>query len=242
MPVIVQQPNIAVREQPRRRIWPFVAAALLIAAALLGDRYVDPLARGRSNSGWLWLIAHDVSKFGDWPYLLLAGLAVAMCGRFLRRPMLARLGVALALSSCLAGLAATAIRSVTGRTRPSATVAQGWYGIRHDSQWLVGKYDYNSFPSGHTGAAAGFAVALFLGTRRGKLPAVLLVLLMGWSRVYLGAHHLSDVVAAAVVGTAVGVVTCHKLVPKIVGQGSGEGVASANQTEPTRRKMDTASR
>lgn len=209
----------AARPSASRRAWLWLLAALLlVAAAFVADHYVDPLARTHSNSSFLWLVAHDISKFGDWPYLLAAGLAVWAAGKFSRRATLAKLGLALALSSCLAGFTATAIRSVTGRTRPSATEAQGWYGIRHNSQWLVGKYDYNSFPSGHTGAMAGFAVPLFLGTRRGKIPAVLLILAMGWSRVFLGAHHVSDVVTAAVIGIAVGVLTWRRILPKLTGR------------------------
>jgi len=207
----------AVQPAPGRLLRWWFLAVVLLALAFLADRFVDALPRAHSSSNFLWIVAHNISKFGDWPFLLLAGVAVWAGGRFSRRSALAKLGLALALSSCLAGLAATTIRSVTGRTRPSATVAQGWYGIRHDSQWLVGKYDYNSFPSGHTGAMAGFVVPLFLGTRRGKIPAILLLLAMGWSRVFLGAHHMSDVVAAALIGVAIGVLTWRRIVPKLTG-------------------------
>ncbi len=60
-----------------------------------------------------------------------------------------------------------------------------------------------SFPSGHVTAAAAGMVSLCLS--RGKkwvLPAVLWVLLMAFSRNYLMAHYPSDVLVAAVIGTA----------------------------------------
>jgi membrane-associated phospholipid phosphatase len=67
-----------------------------------------------------------------------------------------------------------------------------------------------SFPSGHTMMATGLygvlAVYLFTTTsdRRGRLliiiAAALLIGLVGFSRIYLGAHYLSDVLAAMAEG------------------------------------------
>ena len=69
-----------------------------------------------------------------------------------------------------------------------------------------------SFPSGHTAAATVFygTVAAFLVTRYRNpririaivLAAVAMVVLVALSRMYLGAHYLSDVVAAAASSTA----------------------------------------
>lgn len=69
-----------------------------------------------------------------------------------------------------------------------------------------------SFPSGHTAAATAFygVVAAFLVSRTSNpllrsaavLAAVVAVALVAFSRVYLGAHYLSDVVAATCSSTA----------------------------------------
>jgi membrane protein DedA with SNARE-associated domain/membrane-associated phospholipid phosphatase len=69
-----------------------------------------------------------------------------------------------------------------------------------------------SFPSGHTMAAtllygvlAVFAVIAFKNWRRRigtVISAIVMVLLVGFSRMYLGAHYLSDVLGAAAAGLA----------------------------------------
>nr|WP_274636375.1 phosphatase PAP2 family protein [Microbacterium bovistercoris] len=61
-----------------------------------------------------------------------------------------------------------------------------------------------SFPSGHTAfaAALGCAVILLLATGRARAVAVaiaaVVVLLTGWSRIYLGAHYPTDVIASMI--------------------------------------------
>ena len=66
-----------------------------------------------------------------------------------------------------------------------------------------------SFPSGHTSASFAAAVACFLGFRdRNRwLPAVcplVLAALIGFSRLYLGVHFPTDVLAGCLIGCAAG--------------------------------------
>ena len=63
--------------------------------------------------------------------------------------------------------------------------------------------DY-SFPSGHT--AASFAVGALLFRKLPKrygIPALVLAALIGFSRLYLGVHYPSDVLAGALLGTGI---------------------------------------
>ncbi len=76
---------------------------------------------------------------------------------------------------------------------------------------LVREGDPNSFPSGHTSAAFAFAFALvrawpgeLLRSRAVKMGAVLLAAAMALSRLYVGVHYPTDVLAGFIVGDLAG--------------------------------------
>ena len=72
---------------------------------------------------------------------------------------------------------------------------------------LVPEKDPNSFPSGHTNAAFAFAVGICAAkdSRRWmKITAVCMAVVMGLSRLYVGVHFPSDVLAGAVIGSLCG--------------------------------------
>lgn len=59
----------------------------------------------------------------------------------------------------------------------------------------------SSFPSGHTAGAlaAGYIFCKYLPKKYG-LPLLILGLVMGFSRIYVGAHYVSDVIGGIVIG------------------------------------------
>ena len=64
---------------------------------------------------------------------------------------------------------------------------------------------HHSFPSGHTTAAFAVFTYLALISKAAYLDLIylLLAVLAGWSRIYLGQHFLVDVLAGALIGTLV---------------------------------------
>jgi undecaprenyl-diphosphatase len=66
-----------------------------------------------------------------------------------------------------------------------------------------------SFPSGHTGAAFSTATALTLSTRKWyvAVPAYAYAGMVGYSRLRLGAHYGSDVLAGIIVGIGTSLLT-----------------------------------
>lgn len=176
----------------------------LVTIAFLCDNAVDRLMLFHPNSPWRPL-AVFISRFADWPFLILYAVLIFASAFVFANNRLMSVALAMGISCGICGTTATVIRSVTGRTRPSAHEVQGWYGVCHNSQCLIGNHDFNSFPSGHVGAVVGFAIPLLLGTRRGRFPAVTLSLAVAWSRLFLRCHHFSDVVVAAIIGVVGGI-------------------------------------
>ena len=89
------------------------------------------------------------------------------------------------------------LKNFIARTRP--------YEVIDGLHCLMKHADDYSFPSGH--AASSFAVGVMLFRCANKKPVKALVMilafLIAFSRVYVGIHYPSDVIAGAVIGTVI---------------------------------------
>ena len=161
---------------------------ILLALRTRGD-LTDPL-----GPDWLRRAAMDITSLGS--HMVLSLLVVTIAGFLLVR---GRRVAALLLVCSAAGamLLSGALKALFARARPDVV------------EQLVGVYS-SSFPSGH--ALLSAAIYLMLGAllarefpgaaprRYVMTTALLLTLLIGASRVYLGVHWPSDVLAGWFVG------------------------------------------
>jgi membrane-associated phospholipid phosphatase len=65
-----------------------------------------------------------------------------------------------------------------------------------------------SFPSGHTIASFEAAVAIFLRNKKWGIPALVLAVLISFSRLYLYVHYPSDVLCSVILGTMIAWIGC----------------------------------
>ena len=142
------------------------------------------LCATRGGDGWLWYgMGLVIAIFGgDGRFLAIATAALA-----------AALGIAIFLR----------LKKATGRKRPSAFAPHCWATLLPPDQF--------SFPSGHTITAFAVAVSLshfYPGLELGLLFCAVSV---AASRILLGMHFLSDVIAGAAIGALVAVGTSHLL-------------------------------
>ena len=138
-------------------------------------------------------IMNKISRFGDWPEHFAVGLLLAGIAWWRGSKKWTRIFLAMLIALAIAGLAGRVIKISTGRARPSVKTEEVWEGPRFSSK-------FHAFPSGHVaGSTAFFAVLLFANWRIG-LACLPIPLLIGFSRMYVAAHYLSDVVFAAVLG------------------------------------------
>jgi membrane-associated phospholipid phosphatase len=149
-----------------------------------------------------------VSLFGDWPLHAAAGLV--LLGFTWRRgsQQWTLIFLAMLLAMMLAGVAGTVMKRTVPRARPSVHAETRWGGPRFSSK-------YHSFPSGHVGASTAFFGVLFIARRRIGLACLSIPILIGFSRMYIGAHYLSDVVCAAVLGALCALVVAYFLLFQI---------------------------
>jgi undecaprenyl-diphosphatase len=134
-----------------------------------------------------------VSRYGDWPEHVGVGLVLLGVAYWRGSKRWLRIFAAMILACALAGIGARVVKVTTGRARPNVHSEAEWNGPRINPR-------YNAFPSGHTAASTAFFATLALASWRIGAGFLAIPLLIAISRMYVAAHHFSDVVCAAIIG------------------------------------------
>lgn len=164
---------------PTTRLGVIDAPVARAAERLRGTPSLDRLAYTLSQSANHSMLWHGIN------------LVDALTGTPARRRRAVRRSVILAAEQALVN---GPVKSLTRRSRPEALAAHP-HALRRPRT--------SSFPSGH--ASAGACAATLLSTDLGAAPLWwALAGAVSWSRIHVGVHHASDVVAGLALGRLLG--------------------------------------
>jgi undecaprenyl-diphosphatase len=157
-----------------------------------GDYSVMRRANNWEAPHWVRLYVISATRVGDGWLWYAMGLAVALLGGRARFEAVGAAG----LSSVLSILSFICLKRLTGRRRPCQIEPHCWATLLPP--------DHFSFPSGHTMTAFAVAIPLSLFYPTLTIGLLFCALSIALSRILLGMHFLSDVVAGAMIGTGLG--------------------------------------
>ena len=141
---------------------------------------VMPLITSLANGGIIWIIA---------AVLLL----------IFKKSRKTGFSVALALITGLI-IGNLILKNLVGRIRP--------YEFNEGVEILVARLSDYSFPSGHTLASFEAATVLMIRDKRLGIPALILAVIIAFSRLYLYVHYPTDVLAGIIIGVIIGFFAC----------------------------------
>lgn len=145
------------------------------------------------RTDWLTPVMLFITKLGNIGFIWVTMSLLMLCFRK-TRPVGAAGLLAAFFSLCLNNVI---LKHAFSRTRP--------YEVVEGLSLLTKKATDFSFPSGHAGSSFAAATAIFCMSRnKGGAAALLLAVLIAFSRLYIGIHYPTDVIAGAATGILCG--------------------------------------
>jgi undecaprenyl-diphosphatase len=190
-----------------RKTWPWLVGGTLI---LLGIALLLDATVARTVPSWpaplpgffgtitdagqaYWILGPSLRLA-----LFCAGLAVIIRDRLEHRALIeqVQLWSFVFLGVGVPSLVGTIVKRLIGRVRPPLLDSVGTLDFRA----FANDWSYESFPSGHATTIFAFAMVVGFLMPRLFIPAFLLAMLVGISRIAVGAHYASDVIGGALCG------------------------------------------
>ena len=179
---------------------------LLNSLAVSFDLPILEWIQANLQSGFLDTIMPIITMLGD------GGIFWIVCSvLFTLHPKTRRMGIAMAIAMAMGLLICNIIlKPAVGRMRPYAyqidILGKTWNDLLVGGKLLVDTpHDY-SFPSGHTIACFEASVAIMLSSRKLGIPALIIAVLVAFSRMYLYVHYPTDVIASVILGSLFAVI------------------------------------
>ena len=186
--------------------WPDAAKAVVLVLFVLVffDAWIS-----RTLQAWpeIWRAPFAfITDFGLSDWILIPALAIFVLAWIAARLPLGRYRLAIRELSLLSGfifvgvglpgLMANLTKRLIGRARPEHFPDVGAFHF----QPVLNDWSFQSFPSGHSTTAVGFAVIVgFMAPRYFRL-VLFIAVMTGFSRVVIGMHYPTDVVAGFLLG------------------------------------------
>ena len=165
----------------------------LYTCAISFDLPILDWIQAHLQSGFMDKFMPFITKFGDHGLFWMIVAAVLF---IIPKTRKTGLGMAIAMMIGLLVCNVT-LKPLVGRIRPYDLQAE--FGITIQ---LLGErmHDF-SFPSGHTIASFEAAVVMLKNSKKLGIPAMILAVLITFSRLYLYVHYPTDVIASIILGT-----------------------------------------